>query len=92
MWANGSQFLLCTVKTAWLDGKNVVFGSVVDGMDVVTKIEAVGSSSGKTSKAVQIDDCGQLGVHWPSLNKEPMQGSNMLALRPRSSPSYQTNL
>merc|ERR1712008_539386 len=57
---NGSQFFLCTVKTAWLDGKHVVFGSVTDGMDVVRKIEAVGSQSGKTTKAVVIADCGQL--------------------------------
>merc|ERR1712134_245330 len=57
---NGSQFFLCTVKTQWLDGKHVVFGSVTEGMDVVKKIEAVGSQSGKTSKPVMIADCGQL--------------------------------
>ncbi|XP_073333735.1 peptidyl-prolyl cis-trans isomerase-like [Pagrus major] len=57
---NGSQFFLCTVKTAWLDGKHVVFGSVVKGMDVVQAIEAVGSQSGKTAKKVVIADCGQL--------------------------------
>merc|ERR1712182_187303 len=56
---NGSQFFLCTVKTGWLDGKHVVFGSVVEGMDVVKKIEAVGSQSGKTSAQVVITDCGQ---------------------------------
>ena len=54
------QFFLCTAKTEWLDGKHVVFGSVVDGFDVVKKIEAVGSQSGKTSAAVQIAAAGQL--------------------------------
>merc|ERR1712025_1377298 len=53
---NGSQFFLCTVKTAWLDGKHVVFGNVTKGMDVVKKIEAVGSQSGKTSATVMIKD------------------------------------
>merc|ERR1712230_313353 len=57
---NGSQFFLCTVKTDWLDGKHVVFGTVTEGMDVVKKIEAVGSGSGATSKDVMIADCGQL--------------------------------
>uniref|UniRef100_A0A1I7VLK0 Peptidyl-prolyl cis-trans isomerase n=2 Tax=Loa loa TaxID=7209 RepID=A0A1I7VLK0_LOALO len=57
---NGSQFFLCTVKTDWLDGKHVVFGRVVEGMDVVQKIEAVGSQSGKTSKDVVVANCGQL--------------------------------
>ena len=57
---NGSQFFLCTVKTDWLDGKHVVFGSVTGGMDVVKAIEAVGSQSGKTAKPVVIADCGQL--------------------------------
>ncbi len=57
---NGSQFFLCTVATSWLDGKHVVFGSVTEGMDVVRAIERVGSSAGRTSKAVVIADCGQL--------------------------------
>jgi cyclophilin family peptidyl-prolyl cis-trans isomerase len=57
---NGSQFFLCTVKTAWLDGKHVVFGQVTEGMDVVKAIEAVGSSSGKTSQPVTIADCGEV--------------------------------
>lgn len=58
---NGSQFFICTVDTPWLDGKHVVFGKAIDGMDVIDKIEAVGSSPmGKTSKPVRIKDCGEL--------------------------------
>ena len=57
---NGSQFFLCTVKTDWLDGKHVVFGSVTKGMEVVQKIESYGSQSGQTSQKVVIADCGQL--------------------------------
>ena len=57
---NGSQFFLCTIKTDWLDGKHVVFGSVVSGMDVVQKIESLGSRSGSTTKRIEIADCGQL--------------------------------
>jgi len=57
---NGSQFFLTTAKTAWLDGKHVVFGEVVDGMDVVKKIERVGSQSGRTSKPVRIAKSGEL--------------------------------
>merc|ERR1711881_335333 len=56
---NGSQFFLCTAQTSWLDGKHVVFGQVVEGMNVVKAIENVGSQSGKTSKKVVIAACGQ---------------------------------
>jgi len=57
---NGSQFFICTAKTEWLDGRHVVFGSVKDGLDVVKKVEAFGSRSGRTSKRITITDCGEL--------------------------------
>uniref|UniRef100_A0A7S1FIF5 Peptidyl-prolyl cis-trans isomerase n=1 Tax=Noctiluca scintillans TaxID=2966 RepID=A0A7S1FIF5_NOCSC len=57
---NGSQFFITTVTTSWLDGKHVVFGEVLEGMDIVQKVEAVGSQSGKTSKLVEIKDSGEL--------------------------------
>nr|AAB07895.1 cyclophilin A [Trypanosoma vivax] len=57
---NGSQFFICTARTQWLDGKHVVFGQVLEGMNVVKAVEGVGSQSGSTTKAVKIDSCGQL--------------------------------
>lgn len=57
---NGSQFFLTTAKTTWLDGKHVVFGSVVEGQDVVTKIESYGSTSGTTKAKIIIEDCGEV--------------------------------
>ncbi|KAL7523242.1 hypothetical protein ACHAXR_000523, partial [Thalassiosira sp. AJA248-18] len=57
---NGSQFFICTIDTPWLDGAHVVFGKVVDGLDVVDKIEAVGSQSGATSANVVVKACGEI--------------------------------
>ncbi len=58
---NGSQFFLCTVLTDWLDGKHVVFGKVVEGMDVVKKMDGFGTKPNGTPTAkILVADCGQL--------------------------------
>ena len=57
---NGSQFFITTVKTAWLDGRHVVFGKVIEGEDVVKMVETLGSGSGKPSATVTIADSGEL--------------------------------
>nr|3O7T_A Chain A, Cyclophilin A [Moniliophthora perniciosa] len=55
---NGSQFFITTVPTSWLDGKHVVFGEVIEGLDIVRKVEGKGSASGKTNATIKITDCG----------------------------------
>merc|ERR1739838_833836 len=56
---NGSQFFITTVKTAWLDGKHVVFGKIPEGADFVKTVEGVGSGSGSPSSTVTIVDSGE---------------------------------
>ncbi|XP_072881893.1 peptidyl-prolyl cis-trans isomerase-like [Hemitrygon akajei] len=57
---NGSQFFISTAKTKWLNDKHVVFGSVVEGMKIVSKMECYGSEDGVPTKTITITDCGQL--------------------------------
>ncbi|KAI9256646.1 cyclophilin A-like protein [Phascolomyces articulosus] len=57
---NGSQFFITTVTTSWLDGKHVVFGRVIDGMDVVKTVEKRGSQTGRTTAEIKIENSGQL--------------------------------
>jgi len=63
---NGSQFFITTVVTSWLDGRHVVFGKVLEGMDVVRKLESTKTRPGdKPEKDCVIADSGELPVPQP---------------------------
>uniref|UniRef100_A0A915HH57 Peptidyl-prolyl cis-trans isomerase n=1 Tax=Romanomermis culicivorax TaxID=13658 RepID=A0A915HH57_ROMCU len=63
---NGSQFFITTIKTTWLDGRHVVFGKILKGMDVIRKIESTETGANdRPVKACRISDSGSLPVDKP---------------------------
>ena len=58
--SNSSIFVICGAPVSWMDSKHVVFGWVIEGKSVLSKMEEVGTRSGTPSAEVVITYCGQI--------------------------------
>uniref|UniRef100_A0A0G4HIJ2 Peptidyl-prolyl cis-trans isomerase n=1 Tax=Chromera velia CCMP2878 TaxID=1169474 RepID=A0A0G4HIJ2_9ALVE len=61
---NGSQFFLTFTSVPWLDGKHVVFGEVVEGLQVLDLLEGIGTQGGAPTKRAEITESGVLSNYW----------------------------
>jgi len=57
---NGSQFFVTFKETPWLNGHHVIFGEVIEGLEIVKMLENIGTSSGKPTKEARITIAGEL--------------------------------
>jgi peptidyl-prolyl isomerase G (cyclophilin G) len=76
---NGSQFFIIFKRQPHLDGKHVVFGRVVKGLEIVKKIEQLGTADGKPLGEVKIVDCGETTQAKISNSDVPVKGKKMIS-------------
>lgn len=77
---NGSQFFIGTVTSMWLNGKNIVFGYVLEGMDVVMNIQKYGTYGGRPMARIKVVDSGVLPIEEADRRKVPVASKSSLSL------------
>jgi len=66
---NSSLFFFTSKAEPKMDGQNVVFGRVIQGVDIMSKVEATGTQSGKPMYEATISDCGELDTEAKKMRK-----------------------
>lgn len=82
--SNGCQFFITTTATPFLNNKHVIFGQVIDGMDIVRMIENTRTTRDKPNQDVVIAQCGELW-NQPSWHGKPicLERDNTVDWRPK---------